>query len=444
MASKNETVCLFPRLSTLDTFRISADRLIVAFKEDKRYPESFLQRFIAANRKSFGFLGITAEIEQVDYRFNLVLTTSKNIGTVPVYSPRHKPTCDLIVSGRYKEEVGELIPILGTYIHPEYSDRLSLVRESQQTPPLYLECCRFIDKYIEAQRFKWQKFSTSTQIQSIPNSGTDWNRYARDVAADPLSFGSFHNRRNVLTTEHTEWRKLNFVLLIAIEILSSQKTPIRARFQYRNKIETLSRMVNKESALPVDELILHASDPLVIKDLKAIGNLVLREHVNQSIAWRMDYAEFFERYVQFLFSGVAQRKGCSVFSNEHYSIRGKSKPRWCLSYLEPDLVLQKDGSQFIIDAKYKSHIFNWREETEELRTSFRSDLHQVIAYSSFSQSARRNIMLVYPYSEFFHSIVEVHSPLDPTTVSVNLVGIPMEKKSLSQTMDNLSSIISFG
>ena len=114
------------------------------------------------------------------------------------------------------------------------------------------------------------------------------------------------------------------------------------------------------------------------------------------------------------------------------------------SYLEPDLVLQKDGAQFIIDAKYKSHIFNWREETEELKSSFRSDLHQVIAYSSFSQSARRNIMLVYPYSEFFHSIVEVHSPLDPTTVSVNLVGIPMEKKSLSQTMDNLSSIISFG
>lgn len=443
MAAKNETVNLFPRLSTLDTYKLPAEKLIVAFKEDKRYPESFLQKFIATNRSSFRFLGITAAIEQVDYHFYLVLTTSKNIGTAPIFSPRHKPFCDLVVSGRYNEEVGELIPLLGDYIRPEYSDRLQLTRVSQQTPPIYLECCRFIDKYLEAIRYHWQKFSTSLLLQHQPNSGTDWNRYAQSIASDPLAYCSFHNKRNILTIDHPEWRKLNSVLLIAIEVLSSQQTPIRARSQYREAIETLSRIVDKNRVISVDELIIHASDPLIIKELKDVGNLILQGHVNQSIAWRMDYAAFFERYVQYLFTNVARRKGCSSFQNEHYSITGSMKPRWGLSYLEPDIVLQKEGVQYVIDAKYKSHIFNWRETTEDLKDTFRHDLHQVLAYSAFSQTEQRNVMLVYPYDTFFHRALEVHSPLDSTFISINFVGIPLEKKTINETVDGLSAILSF-
>ena len=443
MASKDGTINLFPRLSTLDVFKVSAEKLIVAFKEDKRYPESFLQKFIVVNRRSFDFLGITPTIEQVDYRFNLVLTTSKNIGTAPIYSPRHKPFCDIVVSGRYNEEVGELIPMLGDFIRPEYSDQLKLIRSSQQTPPIYLECCRFIDKFIEAQRFNWQKFSVTSRVQNVPNSGTNWARYAVDMASNPLHYNLFHNRRNILTTEHVEWQKINYVLHIAMNVLSSHTTPLRARTQYRDIIDTLSRTHDGNTAIPTEELIVHASDPRVVKELKEIGNLILLGHVNQSIAWRMDYAEFFERYVQYLFATVSRRKGFSAYDNEHYSISGNSKPRWGLSYLEPDLVLSKEGIQYVIDAKYKSHIFNWRDVSEELKSSFRHDLHQVIAYSAFSQTPQRSAMLVYPYNEFFHKVIEVRSPLDPTTVSVNLVGIPMEKRALKETVENLSNIIVF-
>lgn len=441
MASQDRAINLFPRLSTLDVFKISAEKLIVAFKEDKRYPESFLQKFIAVNRRSFDFLGITPTIEQNNYRFNLVLTTSKNIGTAPIYSPRHKPFCDIIVSGRYNEEVGELITLLGDNIRPEYFDQLKLIRSAQQTPPIYLECCRFIDKYIDAKRFNWQKFSVSNCIQNTPNSGTNWARYSVDIACNPLFFNQFHNRHNVLTTEHVEWQKINYVLLIAMNVLSSHTTPLRARTHYKEQIETLSRTLEEKKIISTEDLVVHASDPRVVKELKEIGNLILKGHVNQDIAWRLDYAEFFERYVQFLFATVARRKGFNAYDNEHYSISGKDKPRWGLSYLEPDLVLSKDSAQIVIDAKYKSHIFNWRDVSEDLRSSFRHDLHQVIAYSAFSQTPQRSTMLVYPYNEFFHKVIEVRSPLDPTTVSVSLVGIPMEKKALNDTIEKLSDII---
>lgn len=444
MAFKGETINLFPRLATLDTIKIPAEKLQVAFREkDKRYPESFLQKFITINRRSFDFLGISPSIEQNDYRFNLVLTTSHNIGTAPIYSPQHKPFCDIVIGGRYNEEVGELVPLLGDYIRPEYSDGLKLTRSSQQTPPIYLECCRFVDKYTEAKQFIWQKFSTVTMVQNVPSSGTNWNQYAIDIARNPMSISTFHNRRNILTTEHEEWRKINYVLVIALNILSSPKCPIRARTQYRDNIDMFSRMVDLSSTIPTEELVTRASDPKVIKELKDIGNLILQGHANQSIAWRMDYSEFFERYVQYLFSSVAHRKGCSVYKNEHFSISGRSKPRWGLSYLEPDLMLQKEGVQYVIDAKYKSHIFNWGEESEDLRTSFRHDLHQILAYSSFSQTPHRNVMLVYPYNGFYHNVLEVRSPLDPTTTSISFVGVPMEKSTLGDTVERLASIISF-
>lgn len=441
MASKDEPINLFPRLTTLGTFKISAEKLINVFKGEKRYPESFLQKFVSINRRSFDFLGIVPSIEQIDYRFNLVLTTSNSIGIAPIYSPKHKSFCDIMVTGRYNEEVGELIPLLGKHISPEYSDSLNLNRPTQQIPPIYLECCRFVDKYVEAKRFNWQKFSITTRIQRVPNAGTDWSRYAVDTALNPLCLDSFHNRRSVLSTDHIDWRRLNYVLHIALDVLSSHTTPIRARIQYREQVETLSRIVDWNRVIPCEELVTNASDPIVVKELKAIGNLILQGHVNQSIAWRMDYAEFFERYVQYLFANVARRKGWNAYDNEHYSICGKNKPRWGLSYLEPDLTLQKGSEQYVVDAKYKSHIFNWRDASEDLKSSFRSDLHQVVAYSTFSQSLHRKTILVYPYNKFFHELLEIRSPLNQTTVSVNLVGIPMEKKALTETVENLSSIV---
>lgn len=441
MAYKSSSVNLFPRLSTLDTFKISAEKLIIALKEDKRHPDSILQRFIYINRRSFDYLGIKPLIEHVDYRFNLVLVTSKNIGAAPIFSTNHKPLCDITVGGRYNEEVGELLPLLGDYISPEYSDKLVLNQATQQTPPIYLECCRFVDKYFEAKRYNWQKFSTIVQEKRIPSSGTDWSRYAINAAESPKNIGIFHNSCNILTTEHPDWQKLNYVLKIALGVLSSHTTPIRARAQYNELINTLSRSSSIKIAVPTDELKYNASDPAVIKELKVIGNLILQGHVKQSTAWRMDYAEFFERFVQFLFVNVAKRKGYSAYNNEHYSISGKSSPRWGLSYLEPDLVLQKDNIQYVIDAKYKSHIFNWREASDELSSTFRHDLHQIVAYSSFSQNEHRNTMIVYPFNEFFHKALEIRSPFSSTKITVNLVGIPIEKKMLNNTIENLSSIV---
>ena len=107
----------------------------------------------------------------------------------------------------------------------------------------------------------------------------------------------------------------------------------------------------------------------------------------------MDYAEFFERYVQYVFRDVAKKKGAHAIENPHYGIAYRNKPSWGLSYLEPDLILQKDRDQYVIDAKYKSHVFNWNEGSTQLKDTFRHDFHQILAYCSFHQTTTKKDIL---------------------------------------------------
>ena len=128
--------------------------------------ESVMQRFIDLNQKNLSYLGISANVEIVNGRPALKLTTSKYIGAIPIMSPMNgKAVGDLVVTGRFGENAGELITLLDSSIKPEYSDVFHLVQDSQMTPPIFIECCKFIDKYLEAERFKWRKFTNQIKTQ---------------------------------------------------------------------------------------------------------------------------------------------------------------------------------------------------------------------------------------------------------------------------------------
>ena len=130
MAQKpEEIISCFSSLPTLSTIEIPADKLIHAFEGDKRYPESLLQKFISVNKKSLSFLGIDASISQIGYKLKLILTTSRFTGCAPLISPADgKKFSDFNVTGRYGEELGELLSLIDDSITPEYSESLTLFR----------------------------------------------------------------------------------------------------------------------------------------------------------------------------------------------------------------------------------------------------------------------------------------------------------------------------
>lgn len=440
--SKQSSTSLFGELKTLESLRIPFRNFQLIFNVDKRYPSEAFQRFLQLNKASLNFLEISASLE--DDGSTLVLTSSRYVGCVPIKSPKDgKVVRNLLVTGRFNEDISELLSVIGDTILPEFSDELSIVPNEAVKPPLYFECANYIDKYLEAQHANWRKFDSRRQVQKNPTSGTDWMRYAlRSV--NPEEALRFPNRCNYLSNDHPEWRQLNYILDIAITELEAPRTSLRAKAAYSEKIMRLKAGLAQHPIQETSHLLLHVSDPPVIKELKNIGNIILSDNASNQKAWRLDFAEFFERYVQYLVHTVALRKGAHDLANPKYSITGSGLPKWSLRYLEPDLVLHKDGFQYVIDAKYKSHIYNVGNNTDDLRDVFRHDLHQLLAYCSFSASQKKFGFLVYPAKELTERTLRIHSSVNGLTNIVTLLGIPLKKAELPQTIDYIKERFVFG
>ena len=145
----------FGKLPTLSSVTWTNDKLKQNWKWRDRSMESVMQRFVTLNQKNLSYLGISACVESVNGKPVIKLTTSKFIGAIPIISPMNgKFVGDLFVTGRFGEDAGELITLLDHSVKPEYSDKLHLVQGSQMTPPIFIECCKFIEIYEQAEKYK--------------------------------------------------------------------------------------------------------------------------------------------------------------------------------------------------------------------------------------------------------------------------------------------------
>ena len=97
----------------------------------------------------------------------------------------------------------------------------------------------------------------------------------------------------------------------------------------------------------------------------------------------------------------------------------------------------------MVDAKYKSHVFNWNDESEELKDIFRHDFHQILAYCSMNTMPSKQALLVYPFNNFTSHKMVVNSPLTHSEANVYLVGIPLDKKRIEEVKEGFNKIIHF-
>lgn len=429
------------QLHTLDTFSFSFIELNREWGCDKRYGMDALQRFLYINQRALDYLNVKADIEVIGNDPYLSIRTSQFAGSVPMMSPRDgKPCGDLCIGGRFGEDISELLSVIGDTLMPEYNDALPQLSSSILEPPLYFECCNFIDKWLEVENAHWHKFDVVDRIESKPNSGTRWDLYAMK-SYDPTNMFSYPNRTNKLRPLHKEYCQMLSVLQLCYTELKKPQTPMRSRIAYSNKITRLQAKYDSivSEALPT-EFILHAADPLVVKEAKQIANIIIQNRRSNKRAWRIDYSEFFERYVQYVLGEIAKSSASKAVCNPRYSVSGK-RPAWALHYLEPDLVLQNNETQIIIDAKYKSHIFNLNEMSEELKDVFRHDLHQILAYCSFNSMITKKAMLVYPFTEFVYRNLSITSPLSRTDADIYLIGLPLTKSKLEDVKKSLNELL---
>lgn len=429
------------KLHTLDTFSFSFHELNKEWGCDKRYGMDTLQRFLYINRPALKYLDIQAEIEVIGNDPYLKLTTSNFAGCVSIMSPKDgKPCGDLCVGGRFGEDLSELLSVINDTFLVEYNDILPPLSTSTLEPPIYFECCNFIDILIEVERSRWHKFDVIECTEGTPSNGTQWRKYALQ-SYNPASLLSFPNRSNRLKPYHKEFCQLLSVLNICIKEINRPQTPIRSRIAYASKIDRLQSKYDESLAKPLPvEFIPHASDPIAVKKAKFIANVIIKNKRTEMRSWRIDYSVFFERFIQYIFGEVAISSAAKTYCNPHYSVTG-NRPVWALNYLEPDMIIQKGDHQIVLDAKYKSHIFNWNNASDNLKDTFRHDLHQILAYCSFNPMKSKKAFLVYPYHEFTYHRMHLNSPLTTSSADVYMIGIPLIKNKLEEVKIGLSKIV---
>lgn len=439
--NKPKTI-IFGKFPTLSTIYLTPDIFNNRkWISDKRYIEMTMRRFIDLNSCHFNFLNIKAEIISTQKAPCIKLTTAQYVGCIPIFSPKGKIECDLVVTGRFGENALEIISLLQEEIRPEYSDQYHLFSNSQLIPPIFFECCQFLDTYIEARKIKWNKFINKIKVEKLPSSSTLWTDYAKRTAINPLEFSIYKNKKNILTTDHDEWAELNYILKISIEILESFKVPQKIKFIYSDKINFLKNKLRDQRILSTNKLGIRMSDPSLIKKLKSLANIILSNKSNENLAWRLDYSAFFERFTQYLFKEISIIKGLRHINNPHYRIQDSNNISWVINYLEPDLILQKDNNQFVVDAKYKSHLFNKYQLNQDLKDVFRQDLHQILAYTSFNSMKHKIAILVYPFTDYKQYKLDIINPITEVKVAVYLVGIPIEKAKIEDTKQKLGHLI---
>ena len=438
LPDESKQIALNKPLKVLSEHVISYKELVEKYKGDKQYANELASQFLLRNEKALRFLGIE---EGTSSESGIRLITSRYVGCVPLVSPKTGlPGGFIQLTGNFGEDISELLSVIDGTIEPEYDDTLRFYQDTFIKPPLYFECMKYIDQYIEAKNYKWRRFTNIEKIEPRPTSSTRWDKYALR-SYDPAKTFKYPNKCNVLTREHPEWLELNYVLDFCINEVMSMRTPVRSRTAYISKINSLSYSYDKRSIRAVKEVRIHKYDPHIIQSLKISANKVLHNVSSINCAWRMDFALFFERYVQFIIQKVAFAKGAHYSTNPKYPVDGR-RPAWALKYIEPDMIIDKGDVQYIIDAKYKAHMMDLSIDSEYLKEKFREDLHQVLAYSSFGGNVHKNVMLVYPSStEVIERELTISSSINSYSCSIYLVGVPLRKSTHEETIKRLSEII---
>ena len=158
------------------------------------------------------------------------------------------------------------------------------------------------------------------------------------------------------------------------------------------------------------------------------------------MAWRMDIAELFERYVQHIVSVAAKNYSGTVKANEKISGRGNI-PYWGLKYLEPDIIIKLDDNIVMADAKYKAHYYSSGRDSEKLKHTHREDLHQLLAYCSFEPQLKKTGILFYPSREAGYKVLNYTEKYSETNNKVILVGLPFGIDSISNALAKVNVLL---
>jgi len=399
---------------------------------DKRIIGQYLQKFIDYNSEHFKFLGVQPYIIGTDQSTALTFRSSGFIGSIPLRaSDTGKQIGDFVVMPRFTErdrfeDYIEILNLLGTEISPEVVDSLPLASGKNFRPPLYLEAVKFIAALEKLTMRPWRKFDNIEKVSSQPTGQINWTKYTNNEykVENRLKFPA---RTNVLSEFHSEYSEIRYVFDICKSELLSANTPQRIKNTLRTKLSFLEERLYHHKPKATNKIIIRFSDSPAVKACKEQANRILNFNLVDSTAWRVDFSDVFEKFIQHIFKEAAKETGGRLFSNFKFHSRTSKYYPWELMHVEPDAIYHKENVLVFIDAKYKSNLYNKFNQSEVLKEDHRHDLHQIMAYTSFSKTSSKFGFLCYPSDKIELKVIKYQNGINEVVSEILIMGVPLRK-----------------
>jgi hypothetical protein len=405
---------------------------------DKRIIGQYLQKFIDYNSDQFKFLGVNPFIIGTDQNTSIAFRSSSFIGSIPLRaSDTGKQIGDFVVMPRFIgrdrfEDYIEILNLLGTEISPEAIDSLPLASGKNFRPPLYLEAVKFIASLEKLTMRSWRKFDNIEKVSNQPIGQINWTKYINQEYKVEKRL-KFPARSNVLSEFHSEYAEIRYVFDICKSELLSANTPQRIKNTLRNRLSFLEERLYHHKPKTTNKISIRFSDSPNVKACKLQANKILNYKLIDSTAWRVDFSDVFEKFIQHIFKEVAKETGGRLYSNFKFHSRTSKHFSWELKHVEPDAIYQKENYLVFIDAKYKSNLYNKFDQSETLKEDHRHDLHQIMAYSSFSKTDFKFGFLCYPSDQIEVKSIQFKNGINEATNTILILGVPLKKASIRET-----------
>jgi hypothetical protein len=405
---------------------------------DKRIIGQYLQKFIDYNSVQFKFLGVQPYILGTDQNTTLTFRSSGFIGSIPLRAPdTGKQIGDFVVMPRFTghdrfEDYIEILDLLGTEISPEITDSLPLASGRNFRPPLYLEAIKFIESLEKLTMRPWQKFDNVEKVSSQPTGQINWTKYINNEYKVENRL-KFPVRTNILSEFHSEYAEIRYVFDICKKEILSANTPQRIKNTVRNRLSFLEERLYHHKPKATNRIIIRFSDSPTVKTCKEQANKILNFNLVDSTAWRVDFSDVFEKFVQYIFKEAVKETGGRLYTNFKFHSRSSKHYAWELKHIEPDAIFQKENVLVFIDAKYKSNLYNKFDQSEVLKKEYRHDLHQIMAYSSFSKTDFKFGFLCYPSDQIEIKSIQYKNGINKVTNTILILGVPLKKDSITNT-----------
>ncbi len=389
------------------------------------------QQLLQQNRGLLRDFNVHGDVKYDGSKVEVVLQAGEYVGALPLVSPTSgRPDYGLIIRPRFGwQGIGPMMGAMGWKVVPAPLPLPLLPRSDRKIPPWVLSTT-ILSRMQALLSVLERNFQMTEDELVAPRGSIHWERYAR-VKVPRADFLRVPCRFPNLTDDYELKAAIHYTLHKQFSSLQSQRTTGIIVIQLLEWCRGLLERVRDVPPRPPHQttknrwLQENLRSDVFRKGVQAVewtmedrGLAGLSDL--QGLPWILRMDQFFEAWVETIVNKLAASTGGLLRSGRKREtlLPLSWEPPYSGSqrYLLPDLVMERESETVIFDAKYKSHLEElnregWSGLEEDFRVQHRSDLLQVLAYSSVFEGKNVTCCLAYPcHSGTWHSLLQRGRP----------------------------------